>query len=313
MAIIRTSFDTTTNKDLLKVGTLRNLFDTTQRKTQTFYAGMCNDKTTSLETETDLRMAGLGPAQEIAEGQNIPMDTPQLGTEVTYTQRQFGTGFRMTHKMDYFNKYKLWNRWAKSLGRIMAESKDVEIHTMFNSPTSTSLTCGVGFDTLAVASTAHTGLNPNNTDDNYNNYLNAALSHSGLESGRYYFATLKDDMGLYMGGSASKLIYHPNLHFTAIELTGSSLKPHEMSNTTNKPVTQMGLTLFENPRLTGTTSWMLADTANDDYDFNVFTAMKAKMFSKDAPDNTQDKIITAMQYFTYGWGDPRLMYVGKTG
>ena len=312
MAIIRTSFDTTTNKNLLKVGQIRNLFDTTLRKTQTFYAGMCNDKTTKLETETDLRMAGIDTASEIAEGQNIPIRTPTIGTEKTYVQRQFGTGFRMTHKMDYFNKYKLWNRWAKSLGRIQAEAKDVEVHVMFNSPTSITLTCGVGFDTLAIASDTHTGLNANSTADNYDNYGNEALSHTALENGRNYFATLVDDMGLHMGGKAGKLIYHPDLHFTALELTGSALRPHEMSNTTNKPVKQMGLTLFENPRISSSTSWFLADTANDDYDFNVFTAMKPKMFSKDAPDNTQDKIITSLQYFTYGWGDPRLLYVGKT-
>lgn len=312
MAIIRTSFDTTTNTNLLKVGTLRKLFDTTQRKTQTFYSGMCNDKTTSLEKETDLRMAGIDTASEIAEGQNIPIRAPVLGTEKTYTQRQFGTGFRMTHKMDYFNKYKLWSRWAKSLGRVMAEAKDVEVHVMFNSPTSSSLTCGVGFDTYAIGYATHTGLNPNNTDDNYSNYGNEALSHTALETGRTYFATLVDDMGMFMGGSANKLIYAPALHFTAVELTGSALRPHEISNTTNKPVKQMGLSLFENPRLSSSTAWFLADTANDDYDYNVFTAMKPKMFSKDAPDNTQDKIITSLQYFTYGWGDPRLLYVGKT-
>ena len=113
-------------------------------------------------------------------------------------------------------------------------------------------------------------------------------------------------------GKANKLIYHPDLHFTAVELTGSVLRPHEISNTTNKPVTQMGLQLVENPRISSSTSWFMADTSNDDYDFNVFTAMEPKMFSKDAPDNTQDKIITSLQYFTYGWGDPRLLVVGKT-
>ena len=312
MAIIRTSFDTTTNSDLLKVGTLRKLFDNTARKTQTFYAGMCNDLTTDLEEEKDLRMAGLDTASEIAEGQNIPIRGPALDTTKSYNQRQFGTGFRMTHKMDKFNKYKLYDKQAKSLGKVMKESKDIEIHTMFNSPTSASLDCGTGFDGFAIAYATHTGLNPNNTDDNYSNYLNAALSHSALESGRYYFATLKDDMGLFMGGSANKLIYTPYLHFTAVELTGSEKRPYDATNTTNKPVTSMGLQLFENPRLTGTTAWSLADTTNDDYDFNVFTAMEPKMFSKDAPDNTQDKIVTSLQYFTYGWGDPRLLYVGHT-
>jgi hypothetical protein len=258
-------------------------------------------------------MAGIDTASEIVEGQNIPIRAPVLGITKDYVQRSFGTGFRMTYRMDKFNKYKLWTRWAKSLGKVQAEAKDVEIHVMFNDPDATTLTCGVGFDSLAIAHNTHTGLNPNNTDDNYDNYYNAALSHTALEAARYYFATLVDDMGMHMGARPNKVIYHPYLHFTAVELTGSTMKPHEFSNTTNKPVSSMGLELFENPRLTTTTSWFMADTANDDYDFNVYTSMAPVMHSKDAPDNTWDKSITSQQMFTYGWGDPRLLYVGKGG
>ena len=312
MAIIRTNIDPTANKDLLKIGTLRKIFDNTMRKTQSFYAQWTNDLKTNLEEESDLRMASPVGAGELAEGQNIPMRVPEIGTKKTYNMRRFGAGLRMTHFMDFFNKYKLWSRWFKKLGQMMIESKDIEVHTMFNDPTSIVLKCGVGFDTLAIASASHTGLNPNISTDDYSNYLNAALSHSSLESGRYYFATLIDDQGSYMGGRANKLIYHPYLHFTAVELTGSLLKPGEMSNTTNKTISQMGLQLFENPRLTSETAWNLADTANDDYDFNVYTGMAPNMITKDAPDTTRDKIATALQYFTYGWGDPRLLLVGKT-
>ena len=107
MAIIRIPFDTTTNKDLLKTGALRKIFDNTVREAKTEYQVLTNDLKTSDEYERDQEMSGLVEAVEIAEGQNIPIQAPELGESKTYTQRQFGAGFRMTFKMDYFNKYNL--------------------------------------------------------------------------------------------------------------------------------------------------------------------------------------------------------------
>jgi len=311
MATIRIPFDSTTNKDLLKTGALRKIFDNTIREAKSEYSVLTNDLKTSDEYERDQRMAGLDEAVEVEEGQNIPVQAPVLGTAKTYTQRQFGAGFRMTFKMDYFNKYSLWKRWAKDLAKIQKESKDVEIATMFNSPTSTSLTCGVGFDTKAIANNTHTGLAAG-TGDNYDNYLNAVLSVSGVQSARYYFAMLKDDMGKWMGAVPTVLYLEPTLFFTGKEILGSSNKPHEMSNTINV-IPQMDLSLFEYHRLTGTAAWGLAAPQDSNYDYNVFTAMEPRFFEKDAPDNTLDKIIISLQFFTYGWGDPRLLYVGKTG
>jgi hypothetical protein len=309
MAIVRTSFDTTTNKDLLK-GTLRKLHDDTVRAAVVEYPVVCNDLKTKDEYERDARMAGLRRPVEIAEGQNIPIQAPVMGTTKTYTQRQFATGFRMTFKMDFFNKYKLWEKFSKDLGKVMKEGKDAEIATMFNNFTSTSLTCGTGFDSLAIASAAHTGLVAGTTSDNYSNYLNASLSQSGFESARYYFAMLKDDMGYYAGSKPTHLVIEPTLWFRAKEFLGSDLKAGEMSNTTNV-LPEMGLKLVEYHRLTSTTCWFVI-AKNDKYDFNVFTALEPKMIFKDSEDDSLDKVGLSIQFFTYGWGMPKNIYVGRT-
>jgi hypothetical protein len=263
--------------------------------------------TTKDEYERDLIKAGLERPIELAEGQNIPTQTPQLGLTKTYTQRQFGTGFRMTFKMDFFNKYKLYEWLTRELAKQMKEGKDAEIATMFNNFTSTTLTCGTGFDALAIASAAHTGLP---TSVTYSNYLNAALSQSGLESARYYFATLKDDRGYFMGGKPTHLVIEPTLFFTAKELLGSELKAQQMSNTVNV-LPEMGLKIVEYPRLTSTTCWFVM-AKNSAYDFNVLTSLEPKLFFKDAEDDTLDKVGLAIQMFTYGWGNPKNLYVGKT-
>lgn len=311
MATIRTTFDTTSNKDLLKLGGLRKIFDNTVRKALTYSSKTYNMLTTKDEYERDLRMAGLTTAPEIAEGQNIPIQTPVLGTTKTYTQRQWGTGFRMTFKMDYFNKYKLWARWAKDLGKVMIESKDIELAVPWNSPTSITLTAGVGFDTKAIANDAHTGLNPDSTADNYDNYGNAALSFTAIANARYYFKTLVDDMGVHMGAKPSCLVIEPTLWVDAHEILGSEGKPQEMSNTVNV-VRKMGLEIYEYPRLSSTTAWFILAENEDKYDFNCFTAMEPRFFTKDAPDSTLDKMVISLQFFTYGWGDPRLAYIGRT-
>lgn len=310
--ILTSAWDTTTKTHLLKVGTLRKLHDDTQREAKVFWKEMCNDIKTNLLTEEDLQMAGVNDVEEVAEGQNFPITTPNLGETKTYTQRFFATGFRMTYVFDFFNKYNLWDRWAKELGKVQAEAKDIEIHTMFNSPTSTSLDCGTGFDSLAIAYNTHTGLNDDTTDDNYDNYLDADMSYSSLKSARYAMKTLVDSNGRYMGGETEMLYCEPTLYPDALEFTKSERIAHEFSNTTNAFVKGMGLRVFENPRLTSTTAWGVANPSNDQYDFNVFTSLEPKMFDKAAPDNTQDHIITSLQMFTYGWGNPKLLLVGNT-
>ena len=310
MAITRTDFVTSANKDLLKKGTLRKLHDDTVRKYETEYKTMYNDIKTDLMIVRDEQMAGFYRSQEIAEGQNIPIQAPIEGEQKEYNQRQFASGFRMTHKFKTFNQYGLWKRWSKQIAEIQVETKDVELAVPYNNPTSTTLTCGTGFDSLALASNTHLGMNPNITTDNWNNYLNVDLSHTGIQSARYYFKTAKDQMGNWMGLKGDILYFEPTQWWTANELTGSPKIPREFSNTKNM-VPELGLKLFEYVRLTSTTAWGMLDKSSRHFDMNCFTAMAPKMYYKDAPDNTLDSLCLTLQYFAYGWGNPKCVLVGK--
>lgn len=312
-ANVYTHFDTTSNKDLLKSGSLRRIHDTTVRKAVVWSKKLYNVKKTNDEYERDLRMAGLSNVSELSEGQNIPIQAPVLGTTKTYTQRQFGSGFRMTFRMDKFNKFNLFNRWAEDLGRRQTESKDIELAVPFVSPTSTSLTCGTGFDSKAIGDDAHTGL-ATGTGDNYDNLLDVPFSQAGLESMRYYFATLIDDMGNLMGGNSSGgvLYYSPTLWPSVNEIFYSKLRAQELSNTDNI-VPKMGVEPYEYPRISAsTTAWGVAMTGHPKYDMNLFTSLEPKLFVRDAYDQTLDKVAISIQMFTYGWGDPRTILVGKT-
>jgi len=115
---------------------------------------------------------------------------------------------------------------------------------------------------------------------------------------------------LYIGATATHLVYQPNLHFTAKQIVGSNYVPFEESNTINI-VPEMNLTLYEDPRLTSTTMWFML-AKNDKFDINVFTAQEPDLVIGDAPDTTRDRIATSDQWFTFGWGDARMFYLGRT-
>jgi len=309
-SIVYTTFDNTTNKDLFKTGALRQIFDNSAHAVKQFYPLVTNDLKTKKLKEVDLNLGGLEDAVELAEAQDIPIHGPAIGNEKTYTQRQWGIGFRMTHKMDFFNVYNLWKKYTADMARRQKNAKDIDVHAMFNGMTSTTLTCGTGFDSLAIAYDTHTGL-ASGTGDNYDNYLDAGLSQAGLESARYYFKTLKDSMGHLMTADGDTLVVEPVLWPDAIELTGSELKPGGDSNDINV-VRQFGFKVVEDQRLTSSTCWFVIAKKDPNYDFNVFTAMEPNLIVKDAPDNTLDKVALSIQYYTYGWGDPRLLFCGNT-
>lgn len=303
-------YDSTSRRDLMKAGILRNIFDDTAKTIKTYYKQMVNDLTTKDEWIRDQRLGGLVPfSGRLADGQNIPIQGPVLGGYKQYNQARHGTGFRITAWMDFFNKIDLYKRLTKSLRKAMDDGIDIEIHTMFNNPTLTSTNAGTGFDEKAMANDAHTGLLLGSTADNYDNLLNSDLSYTALASVRYHFTTLKSDLGQLMGMEPDLLVFQPTLWPTVQELLKSEYKPHEMSNTVS--AFQGYIKPYENPRLTSTTMWFVLAKKDDNFDINVFTAKAPDFVTKDAPDTTRDKIVTSETYFTYGWGSPKCYLLGK--
>jgi len=307
MSVQRLIWDSSTNKDIL-IGDLFKLFDDTQREAKVEYPVICNDLSTKDYYIRTQRKAGLSRPVEIADGEPIGMQLPILGGQKEYTQKFYGMGFRMTFHMDKYNKYNLWADNMKNMSMQMKEGKDVEVFKMFNNLTATTYV--TGFDSLAIAHDTHTGLNPNSTDDNFDNYLDASLSQSALQSMRYYFETKKDSMGHWKGSKGTHLVYESTLWPTVNELLGSENKALEQSNTINI-LPKLGLKQFECHRLTSTTCWF-GIAKNADYDFNVITGMEPKVWVKDAPDTTLDKVAISMQDFCYGAGDTGSIYVGNT-
>ena len=307
MAIVTRWWDDSDTGEMFKKF-LRKVHDTTDRKAITFYQDLYKCTTTEDEWELDREIAGLGLAEEMAEGQNIPIQSPKFGDDKKYEQRQFGSGFRVTMRMKRFNKYKLVEKWTRSLANAQKEAKDKELFRLFNGPTAVTTTSGVGFDGLDLAENTHTGL-ADGTGDNYDNYLAAALSVAAIEDMEYYFDTLTDSLGQFINGSCDTLCFHPKLKWTAKEIYKSDGRAHEFSNTAN--VVEPIKFVMPGTRLTSTTAWFGLAKNNDRFDINCLTNMEPDLDIKTADDNTRDTVVTSVQFFDYGFGDARLYFCGN--
>ena len=175
------SWDSTTNRDYFKK-LLKEAFDTSDREALVEYPGVVREIKTADEYERYSRHVGLGLHSELTDGQEIPLDDPIIDTTKDFRQTRYGLGFKITSGMKKFNKWYAVKELSKNLGMVMKESKDIEIAKMFNNATTT--TYASGFDTYAIAHNSHTCKDDASTT--YDNYLDAALGVSSLETALIY-------------------------------------------------------------------------------------------------------------------------------
>lgn len=304
-----TWWDTSTGKETLKT-LVRGWFDSTDRPDLVEYKALTKQISTKDDFEREGRYAGLGPMQELLEGQSIPLEEAKFGGTKDFTQVAYGNGFRITDRMKRFNKIGLMEKLTRSLKKTMAEGKDIEIAKMFNNMAATTY-CS-GFDTLALASNSHTCLDDAATT--YDNYIASDLATGSYEDALKYFDKMYDDQGNIYVGKARKLVVNPSLRVKAYQITGADKKPFEMTNTKYDLNSYFGFDVvpFVYHRFSSTTAWMvIGDTGDPDFGPRVYTALEPDLEQKDASDRTRDQIVTSMQYFKYGFTDPRLVCVGN--
>jgi len=308
--VFNIAWDESTNKDTFKT-LLRKIFDNTQRQALVEYPEIMKDIKTSDEYEREMRMAGLEGMESIADGQEIPTTDPTYGSTKDWEQERWGLGFRVTAGMKKFNKWNLVAKMTRDLSKVMREGKDLQIARGWNNITSITATgCMTGFDGLAIASNSHTCIDDDQTE--YDNYLDANLGLSSLQSATYYFDDLIDDMGMASPMIPNKLVVNTNLRLKARELIGTDKKPGTADNDINAIRDQYNLTSFVYHRYTSTTAWALLAFNDPNYDYKVFTSEEPNLITRDAPDNSLDTVVLSHQWFTYGVGDSRAVFFGDS-
>jgi hypothetical protein len=304
-SVARVNWDTSTNKDVFKT-LVDQWFNSTDREGWSEWRNMFKDLKTKDEYERRGRWAGLDLPGAVGEGENIPIQTPKFGQVKDFTQASYGTGYRITDRMKKFEKIGLYEELTRNLAMNMEEGKDIEVAKMWNNLTSTTYNAN-SFDGFAIAYASHTCLDDASTT--YDNYLDAALSHSSMESAFEYFDYMYDDQGNIFTVTPDTLYVNYKLRFTANEITQSDKKSGEMSNTKN---VLPELSTFVYHRLTSTTAWGMLAKNHPKYGAFVYTSFEPDAIVGPAPDTTRDTIVHSLQYFTYGTDDPRMIYVGDT-
>jgi hypothetical protein len=305
--------DSTTNQDVFK-RVVRTWYNFAQDEAMVQYPEVFQTISTEDEYEREGRLAGLGAMSQVAEGGQIPLEAPKLYGVKDYHQVAYGLGFRITHRMKKFNKINLMQDTLTDLKKRMKEDKDIEVAKLYNNATSTSTAYGgAGFDTLALASTAHTLLT-DASPTSFSNYGAADLGTASYEAALVYFKAVYDDRGFIHTLNPKKLVVNKNFIVRANQLTGADKKPFEFSNTNYKlgEYFKYDVSPFVYLRLTSATSWfVITDPGDKKFGPRVYTSGEPELVIKDGDDRSMDTQVLSLQYFKYGFTDSRRVYVGN--
>ncbi|MHC4752736.1 MAG: phage major capsid protein [Planctomycetota bacterium] len=269
-------FDTSTNKDLFKT-LLGELFNNTLEPALVECQEVFKMVKVKDYYDRDARMAGIGLASEIEDGEAIGTQDPTYGQTKEWTQARWGTGFRVTAGFKKAERWNIVNDLTKNLKISMLESKDIDVSSIYNSATGTTIT---GFDGLALASSAHTCLDDDSTT--YDNYGDAALGVTSLKDARLYFQKLVKDDGQRLVVKPDKLVVNADLEYTAMELTRSDGKVNSADNNIN--IHKSAVPYFVYNRLTATTSWFLLAKQNPKFGVKIMTWQEPQLHVMAAPE-----------------------------
>lgn len=255
------------------------------------------------------RWAGMGLGQQIEEGQSVPLKTPKYDGTKDWEKRIFALGYRITHKMKFYNEMNLVKELTQNLKLNQHEAIDIDHFNLINNPTSTTEDWYKGFDDLALASNSHECLDDSSTT--YDNLGSAAFGLAALESAIYYYRTLVDDQGQKVGATKpDTLFFEATLEPAVTQVLKTSNGLWSAEGTINFFKGMMKPELLT--RITSTTMWGAVAKNNPKYDLFSIVDMEPDIKIYGELDTTRDTVVTSYGLHAYGYGDPRYFYLGNT-
>jgi hypothetical protein len=218
----------------------------------------------NVETISDLylrkgKMAGFGPMREIPEDGDVTYENAIAPVTKRFDLVKRGGGYKISEKLWKFDRYGEVKKFEKDLK--VADQDDTEVFFMALLNNATATTIATGFDSLALASTAHTRLDGGATQANRPTTL-TALSLTSLQDAIIAMRNVVDDRGRPVKNEPKKLVIVQDLIMVAEEILGSAMRPDTANNTTNA-VRKFGLEVVESPYLTGSTYAALLGSKHD--------------------------------------------------
>ena len=199
------------------------------------YTAYVNVRTSAKATLTDYRLTDFGNLRLKGEGENIVYDDPIFGGTIAYTPVRFALGYKVTDEMRKNELYGQVERFEKALIKSAVDLQENSAALLLNNGFGTTNADGfnaVGFDGLALFSTAHTRLDGGATFRNRPS-TDVDLGVTALQNALIDIENWKDDRGRPIFVRPQLLIISPEDRFTAEEILQSEYKPGTANNEIN--------------------------------------------------------------------------------
>jgi hypothetical protein len=257
--------------------------------------------------EEEVLMTGFGTAPVKTEGDQVFFDSASEAWTSRFTHETVAMAFAITEEAIEDNLYGTSGKMkANTMGRAMANAKQVKAANVFNNGFSTS-SLYAGGDGKPLFASDH----PTLAAGNQSNKVSSDLSETALEAALINISLTKDDRGLLIGARAVSLHIPPQLQFVAHRILFSDLRVGTADNDTNA-MKDMGLFskgYTVNHRFTDTNGWFIrTDVPNGTKMF-----VRAPLATKDDVDFlTGNMRYKARERYSFGWSDWRQWY-GSSG
>ena len=257
--------------------------------------------------EEEVLMTGFGTAPTKGEGEQVFFDNATEAWTARWSHETVAMAFAITEEAIEDNLYGTTGKMkANSMGRAMANARQVKAANVFNNGFSTSALYAGG-DSQPLFSASH----PTLAAGNQSNKVSSDLSETALEAALINISLTKDDRGILIGAQAVSLHLPPQLQFIADRLLKSEGRVGTADNDINaiksRGLFSKGYSL--NHRFTDTNGWFIrTDVPNGTKMF-----VRAPLATKDDVDFLTGNLrYKARERYSFGWADWRQWY-GSSG
>lgn len=274
-------------------------FGTAYKNHDVKYSQIFEKAQSSRAFEEDVLASGLGVAQQMNEGAGVVYDTMTQGGTARYKHVTYANGFIITRNMLEDGQSELIaQQKSKALKWSMMHAKEIVAANILNRAFNSSYT---GFDGKELCATDHATM----AADVRNELTTAAdLSEASIEQALIDIADFRDNRGLRIAVTPTKLVIPRELTFDAQRILKSELRPGTADNDLNA-VKSMGLLqsgMVMNPYLTDADAWFIMTDIPEGLKYYDRRALE---IDTDNDFDTKNAKFMATERYSFGWTDYR--------
>ena len=261
--------------------------------------------------EEEQNMTTLGSAPVKAEGQGVEYDTMRETWTARYTMETIALAFAISEEAMEDNLYQDQSvRYAKHLGRALAETKETKGANVFNNAFNAAF---VGGDGKSLIATDHPTLSGDQSNE-----ASSDISEAALETAVIAVSKFKDERDLFVGAKAQSLHIPVDLQFVVERILKSNLSITALQNVAGtENVSNSNATnalrsrghfakgVFTNLRFTDPGAWFIRTNCPDGTKMFTRKALTTKMEGDFESGNMRFK---ARERYAFGWSDWRQWY-----